>query len=150
MHIHSRRWNLPVKNLLHEQFFATTTHQVPQKPHDAMKITLSNQRQLSASRYTSRIVRGLFIFFVSGLFHEVMLAAVVRKVTLEQILFFMLQGVLVLLEIKLLDTTLRPDKGWIHRTWCILFNFALLAVTGRLFLAPYIRSDLITRIFGWE
>lgn len=113
-----------------------------------MKGSHFKRRRLSGSRYTSRVVRGLFIFFVSGLFHEVMLAAVVRKVTLEQILFFMLQGVLVLMEIKLLGSTLRPDKGWMHRTWCILFNFALLAVTGRLFLAPYIRSDLITRIFG--
>lgn len=124
-----------------------TSQRVSSQSHyikKSQKGSLSNQHRW----YTSRVIRGLFIFFVSGLFHEVMLAAVIRKVTLEQILFFTLHGVLVLMEIKLLNTTLRPDKGWMHRTICMLFNFALLVVTGRLFLAPYIRTDLITQIFG--
>ncbi|KAI7877021.1 hypothetical protein K492DRAFT_239440 [Lichtheimia hyalospora FSU 10163] len=144
----SRRWNLLVKTLLHEQFFATRISS-PQQSHYHCHAMKSEKKTSSQRQWcNSRVLRGLFIFFVSGLFHEVMLAAVARKVTFEQILFFTLQGILVLVEIKLLDSILRPDKGWMHRTICILFNFVLLTVTGRLFLAPYIRTDMITRIFG--
>ncbi|KAI9322700.1 hypothetical protein BX666DRAFT_649674 [Dichotomocladium elegans] len=117
----SRRWNRPVHKILHQHFFPIDTPR---------------------SQYT---LRGFACFVASGLFHEVMLAALVRKVSLDQVVFFVIQGVAVLAEVKTIGQPSRKEGRQILGRRAVHFLF--LALTGRLFLAPYLRSGLFEKLF---
>lgn len=71
-----------------------------------------------------------------------MMTAFARRMTLEQVLFFMLHGCVVWAEVQLRRK--RPVAGW-YRVGCILGHLMFLTLTGRLFLAPYVRCELIKR-----
>ncbi|KAI8150420.1 hypothetical protein BJV82DRAFT_587134 [Fennellomyces sp. T-0311] len=119
----SRRWNRIVHKVFHQQIFA-------------------QDKKMAGP---SLAIRGLAVFLVSGLFHELTLMVLVRKMTLEQVLFFVIHGLAVLCQVKL-GRRIRPT-GW-DRVCCIVLHFMFLTCTGRLFLASYLRPDLFVRILG--
>ncbi|KAI9491750.1 hypothetical protein BDB00DRAFT_471260 [Zychaea mexicana] len=91
-------------------------------------------------RKVNRKLRGLFVFFISGVYHEVLLLSLFRRTSGENLLFFTLQGLIVLLEINVREKTgYKQDvSGWI-KVLCYVCFWTSLAVSGRVFLAPFLR-----------
>ena len=64
-----------------------------------------------------------------------------RKMTLENLAFFTLQGIAVWIQLSVRDWA-RWSKEYpqgLTRAICVLCHLIFLSVTGRLFLAPYLR-----------
>ncbi|ORY98894.1 hypothetical protein BCR43DRAFT_488342 [Syncephalastrum racemosum] len=127
----SRRWNKIVRNLLHQLIFMRAAHP---DPKHGQKTTSPWKRNL----------RGLLVFFVSGVFHEMIIMSICRKMTLENLIFFTLHGVAVLFELTLRDRF--HCKGYprgMMRVLSVALHLLFLAATGRLFLAPFVRYDFM-------
>lgn len=119
---YSRRWNRAVRNLLHELIF------------------LSSSKTDARGRYW----RGLLVFFVSGLFHELIIMSCCRKMTLENLLFFTLHGAAVLAQVSVrVLTGSKCSPHSLMRIFCIASHLLFLTLTGRLFLAPFIRYNFL-------
>ncbi|CAO0796095.1 unnamed protein product [Mucor circinelloides] len=128
----SNRWNKTVRNLLHSQVFSI------QKETDRKKNDDIKALQKSEGFFSTKQGRGLMAFIVSGAFHELIICSVCRKVTLENFCFFTLHGLACMLEVKYSNTKQQPT-GW-KRAARITFNLGFLTLTGRLFLAPFLRT----------
>ncbi|KAG2234493.1 hypothetical protein INT48_004872 [Thamnidium elegans] len=167
----SRRWNKVVRNLLHSQIFKSTKEPGPEnKPAQKMKETSNNRRvtrslaaaskavaetknvihdvtvthvhpKRSSSFWTTASGRGLLAFIVSGTFHEVIIMSVCRKITLENFVFFMLQGLAVMMEVKLRQGAWKQEPIGMTRVWCIGAQLLFMSITGRLFIAPFLRCQ---------
>lgn len=127
----SKRWNKVVRNLLHKQVF---TLAVEQEKKSARKYKKGWSGLLN-----HRYGRGLASFFVSGLFHELIIMSVCRRLTLENLVFFSLQGLAVLFEINLRQGALKQEPERKSRAICIAAQIMFMACTGRLFLGPFLR-----------
>lgn len=91
-----------------------------------------------------RNLRGLLVFFVSGVFHEMIIMSICRKMTLENLLFFTLHGVAVLMELTLRDRfQCKSYPKGMMRVLSVALHLVFLAATGRLFLAPFVRYDFM-------
>lgn len=94
--------------------------------------------------WASKSFSGFISFFVSGIFHEMMIMSICRRITLENFVFFILHGVAVMAEVKF-----RKARGWkedpkgIYRVCGIAFNLFFFDFTGRLFVAPYLRHSSV-------
>lgn len=85
-------------------------------------------------------MRGLLVFLISGTFHELLVMSMCRRMTLENFLFFGLHGLFTSLEVKLRRKFhLKEHPHGILRFLFIILNLSLFALTGRLFLAPFLR-----------
>lgn len=139
----SRRWNRLVHKVFHQQLFYCKQQKVQQE----QKQDMPPKRSATNILFSSPNLRGLFVFLISGVFHELLLMALVRRMTLEQVLFFMLHGLTVLGEVQLTRHQLfyrDPPTDPARRVLCILVHMTFLTLTGRLFLAPYLRDDYFT------
>lgn len=161
----SRRWNRVIRNLLHTQLFLTNKHntEIAEKEEDAyqqdedkkraqaknvtkkqevQKYRLNESSQvldLLRSFFCKRHGRGLITFIVSGVFHELIIMSVCRQITFENLMFFTIQGVAVLLEVVLRHGALKQEPEGKTRIMCIAAQLLFMACTGRLFLGPYLR-----------
>jgi len=117
---------------LHSQVFSI------QKETDRKKNDDIKALQKSEGFFSTKQGRGLMAFIVSGAFHELIICSVCRKVTLENFCFFTLHGLACMLEVKYSNTKQQPT-GW-KRAARITFNLGFLTLTGRLFLAPFLRT----------
>lgn len=81
--------------------------------------------------------RGLLAFLVSGAFHELIICSVCRKLTLENFSFFTLHGLVCMAEVKYFQSK-EPPKG-LARFGRIITQLGFMTLTGRLFLAPFLR-----------
>lgn len=122
----SHRWNLTVRNLLHSQVFQ------PQQQE------IKENKKKEGGVFSTRQGRGLLAFLVSGAFHELIICSVCRKLTLENFCFFTFHGLACLVECTWFQRS-SPPRGWKR----VLQNVTLLGfmtLTGRLFLAPFLRT----------
>ncbi|KAI8137476.1 hypothetical protein BJV82DRAFT_635015 [Fennellomyces sp. T-0311] len=125
----SRRWNAPIRNLMHMLIFS-------QKSADSKKDADGDR----AAARRSRMLRGLLVYFISGLYHELIIVCLFRQVSLENVIFFTLHGVIVLAEVVVREKTGYKQElvGW-QRVVGIACTLTTLVVTGRMFLAPFLR-----------
>ncbi|KAI7903751.1 uncharacterized protein BX663DRAFT_40209 [Cokeromyces recurvatus] len=89
---------------------------------------------------------GLLIFFISGLMHDFMIAAVARRITFEMTAFFLIHGIAVGLEVKLRKGSYKRDPTGCKRVVCNLLTLLFFVITGRLFLSPILRQEAFLRI----
>lgn len=75
---------------------------------------------------------------MSGAFHELIICSVCRKLTLENFCFFALHGLACMIEVKYFDYKKKP-KG-LARAGRIIAQLSFMTLTGRLFLAPFLRT----------
>ena len=108
------------------------------KKPDCKKEKDNEGRQVTAP---SKVMLGILVFVVSGAFHELLIASMFRKVTLENLTFFTLHGIAVWVQltVRSLVGWTRQDPHGLLRVLCIGAHLMFLAVTGRFFLAPYLR-----------
>lgn len=87
--------------------------------------------------------RGLMAFLTSGIMHELLVMCLCRRLTLENMAFFTLHGLAVMAQIalskRLPESIIKKAAQPIIRVGCIIGNLGFFAMTGRLFLAPYLR-----------
>ncbi|KAI9493576.1 hypothetical protein BDB00DRAFT_367419 [Zychaea mexicana] len=142
----SRRWNRAVRNLLHRIVFmrgkndgctSVMDGKKKKKQHD-MKKKDSNNTLLAVG---SRNIMGFMAFVVSGVFHELIIASMFRRFTLENLVFFTLHGVAVWIQLTVRDWAKwsKDEPHGASRLICVALHLMFLAVTGRFFLAPYLR-----------
>ncbi|KAI7904213.1 uncharacterized protein BX663DRAFT_504321 [Cokeromyces recurvatus] len=120
----SRRWNKTVRNLLHRQVFSMKKEDKKSSKQEGF--------------FSTRQGRGLLAFIISGLFHELIIISVCRRLTLENFCFFGLHGIVCMLEVKYFNNAKKP-KGW-KRVTRIIGQLSFMTLTGRLFLAPFLRT----------
>ncbi|KAI8968537.1 hypothetical protein BDF20DRAFT_186961 [Mycotypha africana] len=133
----SRRWNLIVRNLLHSQVFENYSRRRG-TDKDGQTSKPSQQKPQKVGFLSTRQGRGLLSFFVSGVFHELIICSVCRKLTLENLCFFCIHGIACMLEVKYYEPR-RAQSQW-RRVRNIALNIAFMTLTGRLFLAPFLRT----------
>ena len=128
---HSHRWNLYIKRLFHLLIFA---------PEETRLIEGKGGIGKNKSNSVNRKIRGLTVFFISGIFHEVLMLSLFRETTGENLLFFTLQGLSVLLEVTIREKTGHRQEvsGW-RRMVCFAGTWINFALTGRVFIAPFLR-----------
>lgn len=81
-------------------------------------------------------------FFASGVFHEMMVMSIHRKITLENFIFFLIHGLAAYLEVKFRNAyNLKQEPTGIIRFFCVISNIYFFCFTGRLFVAPYLRNS---------
>lgn len=128
----SNRWNKTVRNLLHSQVFAI------QAKNDMKKDDNIKEIEKPEGFFSTNQGRGMMAFIVSGAFHELIICSVCRKVTLENFCFFTMHGLVCMMEAKYFNTKQKPT-GW-KRAARIALNLGFMTLTGRLFLAPFLRT----------
>ncbi|KAI9483833.1 MAG: hypothetical protein EXX96DRAFT_520448 [Benjaminiella poitrasii] len=141
----SRRWNSVVHHLLHELVFMrnANTFQIPDSPI-AKKISGHGMNVMDTISYfftRTRQGRGLMAFIVSGVFHELIIMSTCRRMTLENLAFFTLQGLFVLLEVEFVSHV--KGEGRKRQIACIALQLLQMSITGRLFLGPFLRYDFL-------
>ncbi|KAI8968535.1 hypothetical protein BDF20DRAFT_964692 [Mycotypha africana] len=97
----------------------------------------------------SRRMRGLLSFIISGVFHELIIMSTCRHITLENLLFFTLQGVAVMLELET-RTMIQPHEelDLRRRVPRIMLQLLFMAITGRLFTAPFLKYNFLAPNFS--
>jgi hypothetical protein len=93
--------------------------------------------------WSTREGRGLLSFIVSGIFHELIIMSCCRRMTFENLVFFTLQGVTVLVEIKLRQGVLKQEPTGTTRFYLILTQLLFMMSTGRLFTGPFLRYQFL-------
>ncbi|KAG1146181.1 hypothetical protein G6F37_005694 [Rhizopus arrhizus] len=162
----SRRWNRIVRNVLHTKVFSVQDfNNKKQKEPEIQKVenmtgddseeqevfvivqqskSTRQQKKPKLKPKVNMFGRGLVTFFVSGLFHEMIIMSTCRKITLENLTFFLLQGFVVALEVALRrQGLLRKVPQGKTRVFCIMAQLIFMAITGRLFLGPFLRYEFI-------
>lgn len=115
--------------MLHNQVFTTDKDKKKEEKPKA-----------SAGFFSTNAGRGFMAFFVSGAFHELIICSLSRRVTLENFAFFTLHGLVCTLEVKYFgNLTKQQPTGW-KRVARIAAQLSFLTLTGRLFLAPFLRT----------
>lgn len=112
--------------------------------NDGEKSQRKNKK--NSSIVTSRTACGIFIFFISGLFHDLMVTAVSRTFTLELTAFFLLHGIAVALEVNLRTGKYKQDPTGFNYITCHLLTVGFFAITGRLFLNCILRQPVFLMI----
>jgi D-alanyl-lipoteichoic acid acyltransferase DltB (MBOAT superfamily) len=128
----SRRWNRVVRRQFHGQVFMP-------KENNKEKENL----QPRGGFWGSRNGRGLIVFMLSGVLHELILWSNSREITLENFAFFTLHGIAVMVEANVTRHRPRPSNTlglWGCRVAFLLF----MTLTARLFVAPFLRHDFWT------
>ncbi|KAI8329837.1 hypothetical protein BC941DRAFT_442039 [Chlamydoabsidia padenii] len=125
----SRRWNRVVRRQFHGHYFV-------QSPVAGDKVETRNK---SKGFWTSRHARGLNIFMLSGVLHELILWSNCREITLENFCFFFLHGLAVMVETSMTrnQRRLQQKELWLCRGAFLVF----MTFTARLFVAPFVRHD---------
>lgn len=96
------------------------------------------------SFWSTRRGRGLAAFLVSGFFHELIIMSTCRKITLEHTTFFLIEGLLVMLEVDLRQGIYKQEPTGITRVVCIIVNIVYLSIVGRLFTGPFLRYEFFS------
>ncbi|KAI8645080.1 hypothetical protein BD408DRAFT_412212 [Parasitella parasitica] len=91
------------------------------------------------SFWATRQGRGLLAFIVSGVFHELIIMSACRHITLENLLFFTLQGVVVMIEVEVRQGNLKQEPAGVTRVLCVALQLLFMSTTGRLFTGPFLR-----------
>ncbi|CAO3630180.1 unnamed protein product [Cunninghamella echinulata] len=145
----SRRWNMVVRKIFHNQVFlpennkfAVAAAAINKKKDDIDDEDLKIKRNKGSGFWSTHNGRGLVVFFLSGVLHELIIWSCCREVTLEHIFFFLIHGIAVMLETNLTRRQRRTE--WKARSICIVAHLLFITLTGRLFLAPFIRHDFLT------
>ncbi|KAI8356755.1 hypothetical protein EDC96DRAFT_515355 [Choanephora cucurbitarum] len=128
----SRRWNRIVRNLLHAHVFSNKAK------------TTKVQHSPRPSFWSTRQGRGLLTFVISGVFHELIIMSACRKLTLENFMFFTLQGIAVMIEVELRQGALKQQPRGKTRIMCIAAQLLFMSVSGRLFNGPFLRYDFFS------
>ncbi|KAI7904044.1 uncharacterized protein BX663DRAFT_432409 [Cokeromyces recurvatus] len=110
------RWNMVMRNIFHKQIFS--------------------KRPTSSA--WERNLKGLQVFHMSGLMHEIIMTIVHREINLEQWLFFMIQGIAIYLQLNCIPRTFRER---IPKPLSTILTILFLGCTGKLFLASFIRTE---------
>ncbi|CEG67128.1 hypothetical protein RMATCC62417_03596 [Rhizopus microsporus] len=118
----SRRWNRHIRNLLHRQVF---------RPDTKKEKGFLNSPQ----------GRGILAFAVSAAFHELIIWSVCRKITLENFCFFLLHGLACAAEVKYFNKQVPQTK--LGKIGCMMGQMSFMVLTGRLFLAPFLRHRFL-------
>ncbi|KAI8094979.1 uncharacterized protein B0P05DRAFT_524163 [Gilbertella persicaria] len=166
----SRRWNRVVRNLLHTQVFTkkakTSLHKrkksitvIDQPPnrritrsitaaavanahvHAHVHTAVAVQDIENRTFWSTKKGRGLLTFIISGIFHELIIMSACRKITLENFMFFTLQGVAVMIEVGVRQGPLKREPKGKTRLLCIGLQLLFMSITGRLFNGPFLRYD---------
>lgn len=138
----SRRWNRAVSRLFHQVVFIKAIDNNRDKKNDnKSKAASANDGYIS-----QRNIYGLLIFLISGLMHDLMIAAATRNITFELTAFFMIHGIVVSLEAKFRTAKYKKDPTGVNRVVCNLLTVLFFVTTGRLFLGPILRHDEFLRI----
>ncbi|KAG1042786.1 hypothetical protein G6F43_011812 [Rhizopus delemar] len=144
----SRRWNRVIRNLLHTQLFLTNKHNTEiaekedayQQDEDKKRAQVKNvTKKQEVQKYrldeSSQVLDHLRSFFSKR--HGRGLITFI--ITFENLMFFTIQGVAVLLEVVLRHGALKQEPEGKTRIMCIAAQLLFMACTGRLFLGPYLR-----------
>lgn len=134
--VNSKRWNRLVSDIFRQFIFLKAINNDKKKGD---KTRTSGFLSL-ATRY------GLLIFVLSGLFHDLMIAAASRTITLELTVFFLIHGIVVALEAKYRKGKFKRDPTGIYHVICNLLTVLFFTTTGRLFLSPILRQEVFLRI----
>jgi hypothetical protein len=107
------------------------------------------KNKISPSRmsfWSTRQGRGLLSFIISGIFHELIIMSACRKITLENLAFFTLQGVACMIEVELRQGALKQEPQGKTRILCVALQVLFMAMTGRLFTGPFLRSPFFQEV----
>lgn len=110
--------------------------------YDAMipcKKSTAQTLPLKESFWATRSGKGLLSFIVSGVFHELIIMSTCRHITLENLVFFTLQGFAVMIEVAIRQGSLKQEPAGIVRVLCIALQLVFMSITGRLFTGPFLR-----------
>ena len=99
----------------------------------------STKRLPKKSFWITRQGKGLLSFIVSGIFHELIIMSACRHITLENLIFFILQGAAVMIEVELRQGNLKQEPKGIIRVVCVALQLIFMSITGRLFTGPFLR-----------
>ncbi|KAK4520542.1 uncharacterized protein ATC70_006419 [Mucor velutinosus] len=134
----NRRWNRMVKNFFRKLIFSKANTTLDTKDDDKKK-----KKQGFMSSPTAF---GLLTFFISGLFHDFMIAAAAREITFELTVFFLIHGIEVALEVKYRKGKYKQDPTGITAILCNLLTVLFFVTTGRIFLSPVLRQEVFLNI----
>ncbi|CAO3631563.1 unnamed protein product [Cunninghamella blakesleeana] len=151
----SRRWNMVVRNVFHHQIFSPENNKFAKAEANKKKADDIDDLKKSAliekkkkddmnkkkGFWSTNNGRGLKVFFLSGVLHELIIWSTCREITLEQLLFFLIHGVAVMLETNF--TRNQRRTGLMARLICIILHLLFINLTARLFLAPFVRHDFL-------
>lgn len=126
----SKRWNKTVRNLLHAQVFASNRPIATKKDDD-------NEKKPTVGFFSTNTGRGLLSFLVSGAFHELIVCSVCRKLTLENFAFFTIHGLACMIESIYFHK--KKPTSYTEKAIRIAGQLSFMVITGRLFLAPFLR-----------
>lgn len=140
-----------VRNIFHHQIFSPENNKFAtvtavankKKDDDVVKKTLTTKHNDNKKKgfWSTNNGRGLMVFFLSGVLHELIIWSTCREITFEQLLFFLIHGVAVMLETNF--TRNQRRTGLKARFICIILHLLFINLTARLFLAPFIRHDFL-------
>lgn len=108
--------------------------------------TKMSAKKSKQSTNFARIEAGLLIFAISGLFHDLMIAAATRTITFELTVFFLIHGMVVALEATYRTGKFKSDPTGINHVICNILTVLFFTTTGRLFLSPILRQQVFLRI----
>ncbi|KAL7314235.1 hypothetical protein PS15m_005833 [Mucor circinelloides] len=135
----NRRWNRMVKNLFRKLIFS--------KANRALDAKDDKKEKKKTRRFVeSPMAFGLLIFFISGLFHDFMIAAAAREITFELTAFFLIHGFEVALEAKYRKEKYKQDPSGFAAVICNLLTVLFFVTTGRLFLSPVLRQEVFLKV----
>lgn len=109
-----------MRNLLHSLVFTKSNKK-------------TDEKSTSVGFFSTPRGRGFLSFLVSGAFHELIICSVCRQLTLENFCFFTLHGLACMFIPK------KNPQG-LKRVGCIIAQLSFMIITGRLFLAPFLRT----------
>lgn len=110
-----------------------------EKEHD-VRVTQDHTKK-KTTFWATRQGRGLLTFIVSGVFHELLIMSTCRRITLENFMFFTVQGLAVTIETEIRQGALKQEPTGMTRIICILLQLLFMSITGRLFTGPFLRYN---------
>lgn len=116
------------------------TESTDEEGHDVIVAHNGSAKRLpKKSFWTTRQGKGLLAFIISGAFHELIIMSACRHITLENLVFFTLQGIAVMIEVELRQGNLKQEPQGIMRVICVALQLIFMSITGRLFTGPFLR-----------
>jgi hypothetical protein len=105
-------------------------------------IRQTNRRSLTF--WSTSQGRGLLSFIISGIFHELIIMSACRRITLENLVFFTFHGIVCMIEVEIRQGALKQEPTGRTRVLCIALQLLFMAITGRLFIGPFLRYNFFT------
>lgn len=127
-----------VKNLFQKLIFS--------KASNTLDVKDDEKKKRKQGFMASPAAFGLLIFFISGLFHDFMIAAAAREITFELTVFFLIHGIEVALEAKYRRGKYKQDPTGIAAIVCNILTVLFFVTTGRLFLNPILRQEVFLKV----